>query len=96
MPSTVKTLGKYALLLGLLAVLQVAVVLGVTRYNTSHPEQPPAARAPEYVPDQPPGSTVLLVAVLPDSTKVYRIDNPQSMIVPAVVAITPNGHVSFR
>lgn len=73
-----------------------AILTFVHPHLVAHPEQPPAARAPEYVPDQPPGSTVLLVAVLPDSTKVYRIDNPQSMIVPAVVAITPNGHVSFR
>lgn len=53
------------------------------------------ARAPEYVPDQPPGSTVLLVGVLPEGTKVYRIDNEKYMIVPCMIAVSPNGQVSF-
>lgn len=55
----------------------------------------PVARSQDYVPDQPPGSTVLLIAVLPDGTKVYRIDNEKSMIVPALVSLSPSGQMAF-
>lgn len=55
----------------------------------------PEARSPAYVGDQPPGSTVLLVAVMPDNTRVYRIDNQKDMIVPALVAISPSGQMAF-
>lgn len=58
-------------------------------------KRPIEARSYDYVPDQPPGSTVLLVAVMPDGTKVYRIDNSVAMVVPAMVAISPSGQMAF-
>lgn len=45
--------------------------------------------------EQPPGSIVKLVATTPDGTRVYRIEGPD-MIIPAVLAVSPNGQVAFR
>ncbi len=71
------------------------VVIGLKATTPAPISAPKEARAPEYVPDQPPGSTCLLVAVTPDGTKIYRVESPQT-IVPFIVAISPSGQIGFR
>ena len=51
------------------------------------------AAIPVAVPS--PSGVCKLVAVTPDGTKVYRIEGPE-MIVPAVLAVSPDGQVAFR
>lgn len=58
----------------------------------------PAAVPPNPVVLPEPGqpvAVVKLMAVLPDGTRVYRVEGPE-MIVPSVVAVTPQGQVSIR
>lgn len=54
-----------------------------------------SCRSPEFAPDQPPGTIVKLIAVLPEGTRVYRIEGID-LFVPATVAVSPSGQVAFR
>lgn len=93
-------LALLAKIVGTVFTLAVVTFLGyslgerqVFRQYSKSPDA--TVRAPEYAPDQPPGGICKLVAVAPDGTKVYRIEGTD-MIVPAVLAVSPNGQVAFR
>jgi hypothetical protein len=43
----------------------------------------------------PPETKIELIATTPEHAKVYRIENPKT-IVPTVMVVAPNGSVSIR
>lgn len=77
-------------------LLLAGVVVGACLILSNLPARPIHATT-LIVPAIPvvPSGTAKLVAVTPDGTKVYRVEGPE-MIVPAVLAVSPNGQVAFR
>lgn len=79
------------------ATLVVAGLIGATGYLIGYYQPRPAATQSTTLDPQLPvfDSHVLLVVVVLDGTRVYRIEG-EHMVVPAVLAVSPNGHVAFR
>lgn len=83
-----------AAIMSLALLLVCSIAANMSLYSTAT-KRTADARSPDYIPDQPPGSTTLLVAVTPEGTRLYRVDAAQ-MVVPALIAVSSSGQIAIR